>query len=95
MTIETMSNFTKDSIPNIIMIIEFSAKTASLQANEVVPEDMMFYLLDCIQQRTEFEGSHATRDKVREINVWIKKQLERMIEEKMLWKEEGKWIFEG
>lgn len=83
------------SIPHIIMIIEYSNKTATLVAREEVPEDMMFYLLDCLQQRTGFEGSHATRDTVREINVWIKKQLKRMIEEKMLWKEEKKWIFEG
>lgn len=77
------------------MVIEFSEKTASLVANEAVPEDMMFYLLDCLQQETDFVHSRATRDVVRKINAWIKMKLERMVEENMLWRELGKWTFEG
>jgi len=95
MTIQTMSNFTKNSIPNITMVIEFSEKTASFVAHEEVPEDMMFYLLDCLQQHPDFSAFKATRDTIRKINTWIKIQMERMIEEKMLWREKEKWIFEG
>jgi len=83
------------AIPRVTMVLDYTEKTATLRAWEDTPEDMMFYLLDCLQQRTGFEKSHANRNTLREINKWIEKQLTRMIEEKMLWKEEGKWIFEG
>jgi len=100
MTIHSLVRFKEaeewdGAIPRITMILDYSAKTATLRAWEDTPEDMMFYLLDCLQQRTKFEKSRATRDTLKEINKWIEEQLARMIEEKMLWKEEGKWIFEG
>jgi len=83
------------SIPHVTLVIEFSQRTATLRAWEDVPEPMMFYLLDCLQQRTGFERSQATRNSLREINQWIKEQLVRMQRENILWKEDGKWVFEG
>lgn len=81
-------------IPHVTMVVDLGEKTATFVAHEPVPEDMMFYLLDCFQQ-SGMGGVHATRDEVRKINKWVKKKLTAMESDGMLWREKGKWIFEG
>lgn len=81
-------------VPHVTLIIEFSEKVATLMAHEDVPEDMMYYLLDCMQQ-SGMEGVRATRAELRKINIWIKQKLMMMEAEGMLWRENNKWVFEG
>jgi hypothetical protein len=83
-----------DEIPHVTMVVDVGEKTATFVAHEQVPEDMMFYILDCFQQ-SGMGGVHATRDEVRNINKWVKKKLTVMESDGMIWREKGKWIFEG
>ena len=81
-------------IPNITMVVDLGERTATMVAHEKVPEDMMFYLLDCFQQ-SGMGGVHATRDEVRKVNRWLKEKIQDMEANGMIWREDGEWIFEG
>lgn len=81
-------------VPHVTLVIEHSERVASLTAHEEVPEDMMHYLLDCFQQEG-LGNVRATRAEVRKINAWLKQTMMKMEADGMIWRENGKWIFEG